>query len=216
MNIVKKQIRVNDKLTPYTHFETSSKTVCFMFSGSGYNYDKPLFYYATMLMLENQIDLVHVHYKYEEAIFQNPIEVIGETMIVDVDAVIADVLKNGQYTETAFLGKSLGTIPMSKLLKWEEFSQSTMILLTPLLRLDAIFESILNSQHQALLVIGDKDPHYNVNQMEQLKRSNIKIDIIPNVNHSLDISTFDTISSLSAISRVMGKIHEVLSTKSEA
>ena len=42
-----------------------------MFSGPGYNYDKPLFYYTTMLMLENKIDVVHIHYSYDGQLMEN-------------------------------------------------------------------------------------------------------------------------------------------------
>lgn len=62
----KKEIQINDKVIRYTHIEMGFKKICFMFSGSGYNYDKPLFYYSTMLMLQNKIDIVHIHYSYDE------------------------------------------------------------------------------------------------------------------------------------------------------
>lgn len=37
-------IRTSDNLKEieYTHIQTSSKSICFMFSGTGYTYDKPL------------------------------------------------------------------------------------------------------------------------------------------------------------------------------
>ena len=53
-----------------------------------------------------------------------------------------------------------------------------MILLTPLLTFDTIFESILHSDHEGLLVIGDKDHQYNADQINQLHNTNLKIDVI--------------------------------------
>ncbi len=41
MKGIKKEIHINDKVIYYTHIEKGSSTVCFMFSGSGYNYNKP-------------------------------------------------------------------------------------------------------------------------------------------------------------------------------
>jgi hypothetical protein len=61
---------INDKEVQYTHIENGSKVVCFMFSGAGYKYDKPLFYYSTMTMLLNQYDVVHIHYSYGQDLFK--------------------------------------------------------------------------------------------------------------------------------------------------
>ncbi len=75
-----------------------------MFSGSGYNYDKPLFYYATMLMLEHKIDVVHIHYSYDEQVMNKPIEELTKVMMDDINPVINEVLKNEQYSKSMFLG----------------------------------------------------------------------------------------------------------------
>ncbi|MBK3495040.1 alpha/beta hydrolase [Viridibacillus sp. YIM B01967] len=213
MEVNKKNIQTNGKEINYTHIEMGSKIICFMFSGSSYNYDKPLFYYATMAMLQNKIDVVHIHYSYGEHFLKTTLDEISKTMVDDINPVILDVLKNGKYTETIFLGKSLGTIPIANdLMKRNEFSKSKMILFTPLLKFDSIFDSILNSEHQGLLVIGDKDPHFSSNQIEQLSNSNLKIEIVQNANHSLDIEEFDTTNSILALSRVVEKLQEALKT----
>ncbi|MDM5189164.1 alpha/beta hydrolase [Bacillus sp. DX4.1] len=209
----KKEIQTNEKAISYTHIEMGSKTICFMFSGSGYNYDKPLFYYATMAMLQNKIDIVHIHYSYNEQPTKNNIEKITKIMMDDINPVILDVLKNGQYNDTIFLGKSLGTIPIAnELMKREEFLNSKMILLTPLLRSDSIFDSIFNSQHQGLLVIGDKDHHYNSNQIDRLSNSNLKIDVVQNANHSLDIGEFEVTNSIFILSKIMERLQETISS----
>ncbi|WP_219913944.1 alpha/beta hydrolase, partial [Bacillus paranthracis] len=169
----KKEVHINDKVIYYTHIEKSSSTVCFMFSGSGYNYDKPLFYYATMLMLEHKIDVVHIHYSYDGQLMNKPMEEVTKVMMDDINPVINEVLKDEQYNETMFLGKSLGTIPIANnVMKREEFLQSKMIVLTPLLTFESIFDSILHSSHEGLLVIGDKDHQYNADQVKQLYKMN--------------------------------------------
>lgn len=186
MKGTKKEIHLEGKVISYTHIEKGSNRICFMFSGSGYNYDKPLFYYATMLMLEHKIDVVHIHYSYDEQVMNKSMEEITKVMMDDIKPVMKEVLKGEQYNHTMFLGKSLGTIPIANnLMKREEFLQSKMILLTPLLTFDSIFESILHSRHEGLLVIGDKDHQYNADQMVQLEQSNLKIEIVKNANHSL-------------------------------
>ncbi|MCI0767761.1 alpha/beta family hydrolase [Bacillus sp. TL12] len=213
MKGTKKEIQTNDKVIRYTHIETGSKTICFMFSGSGYNYDKPLFYYSTMLMLQNKIDIVHIHYSYDEQTMKKTIEEITKIMMDDINPVILDVLKNGQYNNSIFLGKSLGTIPIANdLMKRDEFLKSKMILFTPLINFDSIFDSILNSHHEGILVIGDKDHYYSANQIDQLSKSNVTIDVIQNANHSLNVGEFETTNSILALSRVMEKLQETVRT----
>ncbi|QIE37489.1 alpha/beta hydrolase [Bacillus tropicus] len=211
MKGTKKEIHINDKVIYYTHIEKGSSTVCFMFSGSGYNYDKPLFYYATMLMLEHKIDVVHIHYSYDEQVMNKPIEKLTKVMMDEINPIMNEVLKDEQYNETMFLGKSLGTIPIANdLMKREEFTQSKMIVLTPLLTFESIFESILHSSHEGLLVIGDKDHQYNASQMERLEQSNLKIEIVKNANHSLNVGEYETENSIEAIVNIIEKLKEVV------
>jgi hypothetical protein len=209
----KKEIHIDDKVIRYTHIEKGSSAICFMFSGSGYNYDKPLFYYATMLMLENKIDVVHIHYSYDGQLMEKPMEEITKVMMDDINPVVNEVLENGQYNHSMFLGKSIGTIPIANdVMKREEYLQSKMILLTPLLTFDSIFDSILHSHHDGLLVIGDKDHQYNASQMEQLDQSNLKIKIVKNANHSLNVGEFETENSMTAIAKIIEKLEETIET----
>ncbi|HDR8053764.1 TPA: alpha/beta hydrolase [Bacillus cereus] len=209
----KKEVHINDKVIYYTHIEQGSSTVCFMFSGSGYNYDKPLFYYATMLMLEHKIDVVHIHYSYDGQLMNKPMEEVTKVMMDDINPVINEVLKDEQYNETMFLGKSLGTIPIANdLMKREEFAQSKMILLTPLLTFDTIFDSILHSRHEGFLVIGDKDHQYNADQIDQLYKTNLQIEVVKNANHSVNVGGYETEISIEAIAKIIGKLKEVVRT----
>lgn len=211
MKVHNKEIQVKDQTISYTHIEVGSKTICFMFSGAGYKYDSPLFYYSRMVMLQNNIDIVRIHYSYNEQTVKKDNEELTKIMMDDINPVMAEVLTNGQYSDTIFLGKSIGTIPIANdLMKRDEFLNSKMILLTPLLKVDSIFESILNSQHQGLLVIGDKDHHYNSTQIDRLCNSNFKIDVIPNANHSLDIGDFEATNSILVLSKVMERLQEII------
>ncbi|KFL74102.1 hypothetical protein DJ50_440 [Bacillus cereus ATCC 10876] len=213
MKGTKKEVHINDKVIYYTHIEQGSSTVCFMFSGSGYNYDKPLFYYATMLMLEHKIDVVHIHYSYDGQLMNKPMEEVTKVMMDDINPVINEVLKDEQYNETMFLGKSLGTIPIANdLMKREEFAQSKMILLTPLLTFDTIFDSILHSRHEGFLVIGDKDHQYNADQIDQLYKTNLQIEVVKNANHSVNVGGYETENSIEAIAKIIGKLKEVVRT----
>lgn len=204
--------RDSQKEIEYTHIQTGSKSICFMLSGTGYSYDKPLIYYATMAMLENNMDVVHIHYSYEKELFEHSFEDITAIIMNDVDAVMNNVLDSFSYKETIFLAKSLGTIPViGDIMKREVFNKSKMILLTPLLKLEGIYENLLKSNHEGLIVIGDKDPHYNVEQVEQIKKQTFfKMKVIRGANHSLDDGDFDTHTSISSLMKVIEKLKEVL------
>ncbi|MDY8163663.1 alpha/beta hydrolase [Bacillus thuringiensis] len=209
----KKEVHINDKVIYYTHIEKGSSRICFMFSGSGYNYDKPLFYYATMLMLENKIDVVHIHYSYDEQVMNKTMEEITKVMMDDINPIMKGVLKGKQYNDTMFLGKSLGTIPIANdLMKRDEFAQSKMILLTPLLTFDTIFDSILHSRHEGFLVIGDKDYQYNADQIDQLYKTNLQIEVVKNANHSVNVGRYETENSIEAIAKIIGELKEVVRT----
>ncbi|EJS56993.1 TPA: alpha/beta hydrolase [Bacillus thuringiensis] len=213
MKGTKKEIHIEGKVIPYTHIEKGSNKICFMFSGSGYNYDKPLFYYATMLMLEHKIDVVHIHYSYDEQVMNKSMEEITKVMMDDINPIMKEVLKGKQYNDTMFLGKSLGTIPIANdLMKREEFLQSKMILLTPLLTFDSIFEAILHSHHEGILVIGDKDHQYNADQIDQLNKTNLTIDVVKNANHSVNVGEYETENSIEAIANIIEKLKEVIRT----
>ena len=213
MKGTKKEIHIDDKVIRYTHIEKGSNTICFMFSGSGYNYDKPLFYYATMLMLENKIDVVHIHYSYDEQVMNKLMEEVTKIVMDDINPVMKEVLKGEQYNHTIFLGKSLGTIPIANdLMKREDFLQSKMILLTPLLTFDSIFESILHSRHEGLLVIGDKDHQYNADQIDQLHKTNLMIDVVKNANHSVNVGEYETENSIETIANIIEKLKKVIRT----
>jgi hypothetical protein len=112
-----------------------------------------------MVMLQNKIDIVHIHYSYDEQIMKKTIEEITKIMMDDINPVILEVLKNGQYNDTIFLGKSLGTIPI-----------------------------------------------------DRLSNSNLKIDVVQNANHSLDIGEFEATNSILVLSKIMERLQETISS----
>ncbi|MBM7583947.1 hypothetical protein JOC86_000484 [Bacillus pakistanensis] len=212
MKVNQRTTVINEKEVHYTHIKNGSTVVCFMFSGAGYTYDRPLFYYSTMTMLQNQYDVVQIHYSYRQDLFKLPLDNITEIIVNDVNPIINEVLKNSQYQETVFLGKSLGTIPIiNGLMKSDKYMNSKMILLTPLLKFDSIFETLLMIGHSSLIVIGEKDAHYIPSKIEAIENKiNIKMEKVPNANHSLDIEPFNTLMSITSIEKVMKRLDDFL------
>ncbi len=212
MKVNQKIITIDKKEVSYTHIQNGGSTICFMLSGSGYTYEKPLFYYSTMTMLENKRDVVHIHYSYENDILNLPVEKITDVMAKEIIPIVEDVRENNYYTEMMFLGKSLGTIPLiHKLMKTSMYKDSPLILLTPLLDFDSIVESLLTGDHQTLIIIGEKDVHYTQEAIENIQdKSNIEIEVLPNANHSLDANPTSTSMSIRILNQVTEKIEEFL------
>lgn len=202
MNVGKKESQKN---VNYTYIENGSKTICFMLSGTGYTYDKPLLYYATMLMIEKQFDIVQIHYSYGKELFDNELQYVAELIEADVDSVVTEVLKGANYEQIVFLGKSLGTIPLiSKYIHDESYSKCKTILLTPLLKFDLFSDGVMNSSNEMLIVIGNEDSHYITEKIVKLQeRANIDMLEIANANHSLEVEPTNTFRSLKEMSEVM-------------
>ncbi|MBA2176316.1 hypothetical protein H0266_15575 [Halobacillus locisalis] len=99
MKVEEKAVNIGAKKISYTHIQNNSTKVCFMFSGAGYTYDQPLFYYSTMAMLEDHIDIVHIHYRYTHDELALPLTTLVEMVTRDVEAVMKRILASHEYNE---------------------------------------------------------------------------------------------------------------------
>ncbi|GKU81962.1 alpha/beta family hydrolase [Niallia sp. NCCP-28] len=206
-----KTIQTKQKEIEYTHIQTGGNKVCFMLSGLGYHYDKPLFYYLTMLMIESNIDVVQVHYSYQKDFLQQASKKVTEEMLNDITPIASEVLQQHNYQNILFLGKSLGTIPIvNGFMQNDKFAKAVMILLTPLLKLDNIAKSIAASKHKGLLVIGNKDLHFEEKSLKQLEKTNLHYVIIKNGNHSLDDVSNDSLASLQSMSLIIKSLQKLI------
>ncbi|RKL64701.1 alpha/beta hydrolase [Salipaludibacillus neizhouensis] len=214
MKIEKRSILTEgNKDIQYTHIQNNSQVICFMFSGSGYTYDKPLFYYSTMVMLENNFDVVHIHYSYNQSELNLPKDELANLIVEDVNPVVKEVIGNGDYDETIFLGKSLGTIPIISMFANDSiYSNSKMIILTPLLQHDLYYKRLLESKNKTLLVIGNVDTHYIPEKVTKLaEKTNFNIIEIVNANHSLDIEQLATSKSITALNDLITDLKDFIS-----
>ncbi|MYL71659.1 hypothetical protein GLW00_12395 [Halobacillus litoralis] len=133
MEVHQKEVEGSERKIPYTYIQNGSTRICFMFAGRGYNYDRPLFYYTTMKLIEDTCDIVHVHYDYDSSFFEQPWEGIAKQMEEDVSSVIEDVLKQKDDVHLCFLGKSIGTVPIAEGLI-RKYPAAKYIFLTPLFK----------------------------------------------------------------------------------
>ncbi len=205
MKSERKSVIVDDKKVEYTFIDNEGDKVCFMFSGAGYKYEKPLFYYSTMLMLEHKYDVVHIHFSYEDEELDLPMEALTNVIAKDVDGIMEEVLNIRSYEETLLLGKSFGTIPIiNAYMKDERFSNTKMVILTPLVKFDMIFNNLMDAEQAVYLVIGTDDPHHISDRINTLaEKENIVLMEFEGANHSLDIQPFNTKQSLKLIRETM-------------
>ncbi|AXI29097.1 alpha/beta hydrolase [Priestia megaterium] len=211
MHVDQKSVSSQTNKITYTHIKTGGPRICFMFSGLGYTYEKPLLYYVTMLMLKHGIDVVHIHYTYPKELMTKSTDEVADVMMKDIDLVLQDVLSHDDYQNIIFAGKSIGTIPLiQRMMKDEVYKDAVMLLLTPLLTRTELFESLLENTytHKGLIVIGSQD-HYYTEAVHQLNTSTMNIAVIENADHSLDV-LYSPAESLRALETVLDGIEQLL------
>ena len=191
----------------YTAINNESNKICIMLSGGSYTYDKPLFYYATRAMIENQFDIIHVNYSYGPEYFENTPEQIRSNITEDVTDVLQDVFEKNSYDGIIFIGKSLGTIPLAfNFVLNETYKDAKFIFLTPLLKLNGFIENLRKSNQRSLIVIGTNDGHYLQEPLASLN-TNFSLLEIPNANHSLELEPTNTIDSIKMMELIMNTMH---------
>jgi predicted alpha/beta-hydrolase family hydrolase len=213
MRVNKKTISTRgNKEIKYTHIHNKSQVICFMFSGAGYTYDKPLLYYSTMMMLENHVEVVHIHYAYSQKELDLPEEKLADLMVEDANSVVTNVTAHREYKKVIFLGKSLGTIPIiSAFAKDHRFLNSKMIILTPLLQHPLYCKRLLESLKSTLIIIGSKDQHYIPEKVSQFAaKDNFTVKEIPEGNHSLEIDPFNTFQSISVVNEILTMLNHFI------
>ncbi|MEB2302074.1 hypothetical protein LAV72_20930 [Lysinibacillus xylanilyticus] len=183
MKIKLRKEQYNDVL--YNYFDNESDRVCFMFSGTGYTYEKPLLYYSTELMLELGYDVVQVCYTFDSQQFEQEPEAISAMIYNAANPIVEYILSAKSYTEAVYIGKSLGTLPITDFYMQRVSSvPSRYVLLTPLLSLDHVMKNLLGKQ--AFLAIGTADPHYSKERLGLL--SSHELVTVENADHSLEIT----------------------------
>lgn len=213
MKVNQSKVTNNDKEIRFTYIDNNSDTICFMFSGAGYTYDKPLLYYSTMTMLQNNYDVVHIHYSYGDQVFNlYSLDEIVKMMMADIKPIITEVLDKKAYKHTVFLGKSLGTLPITmNLVNDENYINSKIVLLTPLLKFDSVVEGIIRANQPTLLVIGERDPHFIQEKIVLMEtKKNLFLEKVSEADHSLDIEPFNTLKSTAVMGDVMKKLNDFL------
>ncbi len=184
-----------------------------MLPGLGYTTQRPLFHYATGMCLNNNIDILHVNYQFGKNKHFTSLsqEAQERWMYEDVQAVVEEILTDTNYEQCFLLSKSIGTIPMAMEWVHRNFIRHPFgIWLTPLLKENFVFETLLKTEMPSLCIIGDMDHHYIDEKVDSLNHNQLVITVIlPGTDHSLEIQG-DVSASIDAIKIIMQSVQEFI------
>lgn len=214
--ILEDQIVRNEYSTiPYTWIrnEKPSKNICIMLPGLGYSTERPIFYYATGMCLNDNVDVLHINYNFaKNEHFKKLGDVDQESwMYEDVKAVVEEVLKDTDYDQWILLSKSIGTVPMA--MEWTQrnfIPNAVGIWLTPLVKVDSVYHAIKETKLPSLCVIGNQDHHFIEEQFSSLKDNDlVRTVVIPMADHSLEVPG-DISATINAARIVITSIQEFI------
>ncbi|MFL1994643.1 hypothetical protein [Lysinibacillus sp.] len=168
----------------YNFFDNNSDKICFMFSGTGYSYDKPILYYSQLLVLELGYDVIQINYTFAQQQFEQEPQAISNMVYSVVNPIVEDFLQTKPYSHVIYIGKSLGTMPIIDFyMQRPSLIPANYVLFTPLLSLEHTLTNLLDKH--AFLAIGTADPHYSQEKIAQL--TSHKLSVFENLDHSLEI-----------------------------
>ncbi len=177
--------------------------------GLGYTCDMPLFYYAENLLLQRRYDLLRVEYRYGDA-FQSGSPAEQENwLLADVAAAIEAALSQRSYDRVAIVGKSLGTLAMALLARDGLLPATwTTVWLTPLTKIPFVGEAISQRTGPTMVAIGDRDPHYDLPQMDRLTADHgVSVLTVDGGDHGLELPG-DAVGSAVVMSEIVQNLEE--------
>ena len=162
-----------------------------IFPGVGYSSQMPALYYPTEVLLTLGADVLRLDHHYRRTDFQAlPDEEKTRWLEADALAVLKAALAVKAYKRLTFVGKSIGTVALARILsELPSLEHTDFVWLTPLLKLDGLKETVARYPHKALFVIGSDDQQYDATLLEGIRAStNGQVLLLGGAGHSLEIS----------------------------
>jgi hypothetical protein len=200
---------------PYTWIRNKqpAKSICIMLPGLGYTTQRPLFHYATGVCLDQNVDVLHINYQFakNDHFKKLPDSEQDQWMYEDVCAVADEILKDYSYDQVIVLSKSIGAIPMAKEWGRKHFTRAALgIWITPLIKIDEVYQVLLNTEVPSLCIIGDQDHHFVEERITSLENNHlIQTLVVPNTEHSLEVKG-DVLETLEAMKEVMKSLEDFI------
>lgn len=179
--------------------------------GLGYTMRNPLLHFSSGAFLDKGYDVLHINYLYYTEEYEAfTIDELRTALLQDVTSVLNEVLPALDYSSYYLLGKSLGTLAMPAVLEFEKFQNAKTVWLTPNLRDETVIQTMMTIKQNGLCIIGDEDPFYDPEKIEQLMRNKQMEFVIPKgVNHALEVD-HDVLKSIDIIKSAIQRISHFL------
>lgn len=189
--------------------ERESKQLAIILPGLGYTAQAPLLHYSTGIYLHKGFDVLQVNYQYLKKVYQVfSDEEMDEAVRKDAETVISTALAGSSYENFYIIGKSIGTIGVSSVLKRDLFKRAKIIWLTPLIQREDVKQAMLTSKQNGLCFIGEKDPFYNEDAFTELhKNTNLTLNLIQGADHSLEYPA-NPVDSIDVLKRIIEEMDQ--------
>lgn len=175
----------------------------------------PLQYYSSKILSSKEYSILEVNYRYNdnEDFYKTSHEEKRNWIRADVIASIETILREREFEEIILVCKSIGTIAGIESLKTiKELKNAKIIWLTPLTHIDEIVNDLNEIGNESLLIIGTNDPCYVQENVDLISvKQNYKNIIIPNADHSLEVSG-DIQQSIKIIEGIVKEIQNFIDT----
>lgn len=166
----------------HKHFINDSASLVVLFPGKNYPCDLPLLYYASMVALKSNHDVLKLEYGYQSARVDIDFNATNLDIIVEeCFSAIKEVAHT--YKKLIFVSKSLGTLVAGKIAQEMDNDAIEHVYLTPL---DYTVPYITNSR--GIVIYGTNDSVFSSESAELVKKVEIiKAYPIEGANHALEL-----------------------------
>lgn len=168
------------------------RRLALLYPGRGYTCAMPVLYYPARWLFTRGADVLTIEYGFVRQTpgvsALDPLE-LQNWLGGDALAALDGALSMGGYNEIVLVGKSLGTVALSRLaLDLPPTNrQVSFVWLTPLFKNQDLRAALRRTKPRSLFVQGDADPHFEPALFAELAREvSAHTLILPGADHSLE------------------------------
>ncbi|WBL17010.1 MULTISPECIES: alpha/beta hydrolase [Sutcliffiella] len=198
---------VGSKSIPFRLIEQKEEVnnLVIVLPGAAYTTQAPLLHFTTGVFYNKGFDVLHINYTFS----REEMSVLSdEDFAKNVQLVIDKAIEGRNYNNFYVVGKSIGTIALSYLLKNTRLKDAKAVWLTPLLQRNDVFNAMANSENKGLCIIGDRDSCFVEDRFEKLKNNrNLLLKVVEGGNHGLELDG-EPIKSIELLKDVIQTINE--------
>lgn len=164
----------------YLHQEQSNKNLSVL-PGAGFSHMEPCLYYPSHKLFELGYNVLNYEYDFRQVRLRYN---ENESYQDFYDFLISSSKDLNHNKNKIVMAKSIGTRIFASA-KDPDFKK--YIWLTPAIKDEYVRASIIKQKSNSLVIIGNKDPFYSEDIVNEMKIGKVKVLIIPGADHSLDI-----------------------------